>query len=103
MATIMETNRNTVKRNPLSAGMDYMPPYQPLLRAAVAATILGCSPSYVLRLARTGHLPCVRLGRTVRFRHQDVVAYIRRHVTKDVRSHASARRMGRDAKPRNNK
>lgn len=41
---------------------------------------LGYTPRYVLRLAREGKLPRVKLGRrSVRFRPDDVRAYIHAH------------------------
>ncbi len=51
---------------------------RPTLRAAEVAELLGYrSRNPVYLLARDGRLPCVRIGRAVRFRHQDVDAFIR--------------------------
>ena len=43
-----------------------MPPIH-LLRAEEVAKMLGCSKWYVYALAERGELPCVRIGRSVRF------------------------------------
>jgi excisionase family DNA binding protein len=55
---------------------------QPLLRAEQVGKILGKHPRTVLVLARSGALPCVRLGhRTVRFRSEDVQAFIEKRAS----------------------
>jgi excisionase family DNA binding protein len=52
-----------------------------LLNADGVGEILGKHPRTVLRLARDGELPVVRLGyKSVRFRPQDVQEFIDRHV-----------------------
>lgn len=33
-----------------------------------AAQLLGCNPNTLYRWAREGRIPCIRLGRSVRFR-----------------------------------
>jgi excisionase family DNA binding protein len=47
-----------------------------LLDAAAIAEILGVPKSWVLESARSGAMPCVRLGRYVRFDLADVEAWI---------------------------
>ena len=51
---------------------------RPTLKASDVARLLGyrsCNPIYVL--ARDGRLPVVRIGRAMRFRHEDVEAFVR--------------------------
>ena len=47
-----------------------------LLDAAAIAERLGVPKSWVLESARSGAMPCVRLGRYVRFDLADVEAWI---------------------------
>ena len=42
--------------------------FEPLLTDAEAAELLGLHPKTIQRLARTGELPAVRVGRYWRFR-----------------------------------
>jgi excisionase family DNA binding protein len=39
----------------------------PLLRPVQAAELLAVKPSWVYEAVRTGRLPCVRVGRHIRF------------------------------------
>ena len=51
---------------------------RPALRASDVAKLLGYrsrNPIYVL--VRDGRLPVVRIGRSMRFRHEDVEAFVR--------------------------
>ncbi len=51
---------------------------RPTLKASDVARLLGyrsCNPIYVL--VRDGRLPVVRIGRAIRFRHEDVEAFVR--------------------------
>lgn len=47
-----------------------------LLTAEAAAVWLACSPALVMKLRDRGKLPCVRVGDWVRFRPQDIEAFI---------------------------
>jgi len=52
---------------------DGLPPADPLLTAAQAAMVLGGVPAKtVLQIAREGRLPCVRIGRHVRFSRSEL-------------------------------
>lgn len=48
-----------------------------VMSAAEVAGLLGIPRSTVYRLARTGELPCARLGRTVRFLRESVEERLR--------------------------
>jgi excisionase family DNA binding protein len=50
-----------------------------LLRPRDTARRLGVSLPQIYHLAATGRLPCVRIGRSVRFRPADVDRFIRDH------------------------
>jgi excisionase family DNA binding protein len=39
----------------------------PLLRPAEAARLLAVRPSWIYEAVRTGQLPCLRIGRHIRF------------------------------------
>lgn len=47
-----------------------------LVKAAVVARQYDISESRVYELAKLGLLPCVRLGRQVRFRVEDIEAFV---------------------------
>ena len=49
-----------------------------LLKAAEAARILAISPRKLWEMTNCGEIPCVRLGRAVRYDHRDLVAFIER-------------------------
>lgn len=49
---------------------------EPLLRPDAVARLLACSPKTVYAWAASGSIPCVRLGRLVRFRLADVRRFI---------------------------
>jgi excisionase family DNA binding protein len=49
---------------------------QPLLSADQAAGILSVRPSWVYDAARRGELPCVRLGKHVRFVRSDLEGWV---------------------------
>jgi excisionase family DNA binding protein len=49
---------------------------EPLLDAAQAAEMLSVRPSWVADAARSGHLPCVRIGKHVRFLRSDLEAWV---------------------------
>ena len=51
-----------------------------LLKAAEVAVILGMSKRWVEEQARAGEIPCVPLGRFVRFRREDVDQWIAEQV-----------------------
>lgn len=41
----------------------------PLLRPEQAAELLAVKPSWIYEAVRTGRLPCLRIGRHIRFTH----------------------------------
>jgi excisionase family DNA binding protein len=47
-----------------------------LLRAAKVAQLLDVSERYVYQLASEGRIPCVKVGRSVRFRPTDIDAWL---------------------------
>lgn len=49
-----------------------------LLRAPEVGAIIGASKLRVYELARSGHLPCVRFGRQVRFSPSKLAEWIER-------------------------
>jgi excisionase family DNA binding protein len=49
---------------------------EPLLRAADAAALLSVWTSWVYEAVRAGRLPCVRVGRHVRFLRSDLEAWV---------------------------
>ena len=53
----------------------------PLLTDRQVAEMLAVKPDTVRRWAATGDLPCVRLGRLLRFRAQDINAWVAQHVS----------------------
>jgi excisionase family DNA binding protein len=51
--------------------------HEPLLNAAAAGVILGgVPPKTVLQLAREGRLPCLRIGRHVRFDRAELATWL---------------------------
>lgn len=61
---------NTTSRNDFSSPR--------LLTATQVATIAQLPVSTIYEHARTGLLPCVRIGRAVRFRFQDIDEFLQR-------------------------
>jgi excisionase family DNA binding protein len=55
----------SVTRNPISVGLKSLD--RPLLRPADVAALLAVKTSWVYEAVRTGQLPCLRLGRHIRF------------------------------------
>lgn len=51
---------------------------EPLLTAREAATLLSVRPSWIYDAARNGALPCIRLGKHLRFLHSDLERWIDR-------------------------
>jgi excisionase family DNA binding protein len=49
---------------------------QPLLDAAEAAGLLAVRPSWVYEAVRAGQLPCVRIGRHIRFTQSMLEAWL---------------------------
>ena len=60
-------------REPANAGRETVPPR--LLTLPEVAAYFGVSPKTVRRLVSRG-LPCVRLGRVVRFRQADLLRFV---------------------------
>lgn len=52
-------------------------PLPELLRPEQVAKALGCSKPFIYALAKRGELPCIVMGRAVRFNPQDVLAFIK--------------------------
>src|SRR4051794_36079416 len=50
---------------------------EPLLKAADAAALLSVRTSWVYEAVRAGRLPCVRVGRHVRFLRSDLAQWVR--------------------------
>jgi excisionase family DNA binding protein len=50
---------------------------EPLLRPAEAAALLAVRTSWVYEAVRAGRLPCVRVGRHVRFLRSDLEDWVR--------------------------
>lgn len=48
-------------------------------RARDISELTGYSKPFVYRLIETGQLPAVRVGRTVRVMHDDLVAFLEAH------------------------
>lgn len=51
--------------------------HEPLLRADDAAALLSVRTSWVYEAVRDGRLPCVRVGRHVRFLRADLEEWLR--------------------------
>jgi excisionase family DNA binding protein len=49
---------------------------EPLLTAAAAAGMLAVRTSWIYEAARRGHLPCVRVGKHVRFLRSDLECWV---------------------------
>ena len=47
-----------------------------------AAALLGISPRKLWTLSNTGEIPAVRFGRCVRFRPEDLEAFLATHIAK---------------------
>lgn len=52
---------------------------EPLLRPEEVARLLACSPKTVYAWAASGSIPCVRLGRLIRFAPADVRRFVETH------------------------
>lgn len=53
-----------------------LPKIEKLLKGNEVARLLNVSRSFAYLLMQTGHIPTVRLGRSIRVRPQDLVEYI---------------------------
>lgn len=62
-----------------------------LYRAAEAARLTGLSKQYVYQLAAEGGIPCIRIGRSVRFPADALEAWIQRLTDEQVRESGRAR------------
>ena len=62
--------RLSVDAKPVSLG-------EPLLTAPDAAALLSVRPSWIYEAVRDGRLPCVRVGRHVRFLRSDLEEWVR--------------------------
>ncbi len=70
---------------------------QKVLTAEVVSERLSVCLSLVYRLARAGELPCVKFGRSVRFREEDVDRFILNNLQDDEMSVAENIRYNRQA------
>lgn len=52
---------------------------EPLLTAADAAAVLSVRTSWIYDAARSGELPCVRIGKHVRFLRSDLERFVAEH------------------------
>lgn len=57
------------------------PAVRPPLTLREAAEAVGCSPQTLRRAIWAGELQCLRAGREIRIRRQDLGAYLRREVS----------------------
>ena len=51
---------------------------EPLLTPAQAAALLAVRPSWIYEAVRAGRLPCIRIGRHVRFLRSDLERWVDR-------------------------
>ena len=51
-----------------------------LLKPVEVATMLGISRSFAYQLLQTGAIPCVRIGKALRVRPQDLETYIEQNI-----------------------
>jgi excisionase family DNA binding protein len=72
------TQPETTRANQLRFDVDHPPVdlTQPLLSANQAAGVLSVRPSWIYDAARRGELPCVRLGKHVRFLRSDLESWV---------------------------
>jgi excisionase family DNA binding protein len=58
-----------------------------LVEVKEMATILGCHPSWLYEQTRhhPSKIPCVRVGRLVRFEPEIVLAFLREHATATIK------------------
>ncbi len=61
---------------PLNASRPSATLSEPLLTAAAAAALLAVRTSWVYDAARSGELPCVRLGKHLRFLRSDLERWV---------------------------
>ena len=59
-------------------------PINPLLTGDEVSAILNISRAYAYQLMRTGEIPSVKIGRSVRVRREDLDAYIARNTTSKI-------------------
>jgi excisionase family DNA binding protein len=55
-----------------------------LLKGNEVAKLLNVSRSFAYLLMQTGHIPTVRLGRSIRVRPQDLVEYIEENIHRET-------------------
>jgi excisionase family DNA binding protein len=55
-----------------------------LLTTKAAASWLSCSERTLFTLTKSGALPCVRIGRAVRYNLADIWAWIHRNTKREV-------------------
>jgi excisionase family DNA binding protein len=57
-----------------------IPKIEKLLKGSDVAILLNVSRSFAYLLMQSGHIPTVRLGRSIRVRPQDLVDYIEENI-----------------------
>jgi len=60
------------------------PKIEKLLKGNEVARLLNVSRSFAYLLMQTGHIPTVRLGRSIRVRPQDLVEYIEKNIHRQM-------------------
>lgn len=78
MTSMSRTQPEATPANQLRFQVDRAPVdlTHPLLSADQAAGILSVRPSWIYDAARRGELPCVRLGKHVRFLRSDLEGWV---------------------------
>ena len=61
------------------SGSEEAPRVPLLLRAREAAAAIALSPRKLWELTNRGEIPCVRIGRAVRYDRRDLLAWIEHH------------------------
>jgi excisionase family DNA binding protein len=61
-----------------------IPKIEKLLKGNEVARLLNVSRSFAYLLMQSGHIPTVRLGRSIRVRPQDLVEYIEKNIHRQM-------------------
>lgn len=60
--------------------------FEPLLSAAQAAPLLGIHEKTIQGMARSGEIPCLRMGKYWKFRESSLDAWVQERLTSDHQS-----------------
>jgi excisionase family DNA binding protein len=71
-----EPNQTVAEQLRLDVSLPSVSLAEPLLTAAAAAQLLSVRTSWVYDAARSGELPCVRLGKHLRFLRSDLERWV---------------------------